>query len=96
MIWKLFFDDERYPPDNDHAWKIARSYDDEMHDVPGKNGKVYRNYKNMVWAWEHNCRLTVVPPLNMKEIEENAKQAAKLSVQAWRTKTKYGRLGVAA
>lgn len=30
MKWKLFFDDERYPPDSLLDWKIARSYDDAV------------------------------------------------------------------
>jgi hypothetical protein len=28
MKYKLFLDDERYPPDNDAEWRIARNFDD--------------------------------------------------------------------
>lgn len=34
MIWKLFLDDERYPPDDDgfsYLWRIARNVDDAMY-----------------------------------------------------------------
>lgn len=30
MIWKLFLDDERYPPQADGSWTIARNYHDAV------------------------------------------------------------------
>ena len=30
MSWKLFLDDERYPPDDSRDWVVARNFDDAV------------------------------------------------------------------
>lgn len=41
--------------------KVAIATSDVMIDVPGKYGKVYKNYRDLVWAWAQNCE--VVDPV---------------------------------
>ena len=41
--------------------------------VPAANGKVYENYKDVVWAWAFNTELVEVPEVNMADVEEVAK-----------------------
>ena len=64
MSYKLFLDDERFPPDYDEEWVIARSFEDAKwcveckgipqyisfdHDLgPGKDG-----YDFAKWLWDY-------------------------------------------
>lgn len=73
MGWKA---SERY--------KFAVAINDEKIQVAGRNGKVYDNYKNVVWAWSHNCRLLQQKPIDMKEIEDLARGYAKRKIEGWR------------
>lgn len=36
------------------------------------NGRVYDNYKDMVWAWARNCDLIVVPEIDLESVKERA------------------------
>ena len=61
--------------------------------VAAANGKVYENYADVVWAWEHNCQLVTVPAINMDEIKETANELADGYLKTWRSKAQpYGRL----
>lgn len=47
-------------------------------------GKVYKNHKDMVWAWARNCELTVVPDIDTGKITEYARSRAKYAVDQMR------------
>jgi hypothetical protein len=36
------------------------------------NGKVYRNYRDIVWAWARNCALEVVPDIDRETVRNRA------------------------
>lgn len=40
--------------------------------VPAANGRVYENYRDMVWAWARNCDLVVVPEIDLESVKERA------------------------
>lgn len=44
--------------------------------VAGRNGKIYENYKDVVWAWVRNCELVQVPDIDMEEVKDRAKTQA--------------------
>ena len=44
--------------------------------VAGRNGKIYENYKDVVWAWVCNCELLQVPDIDMEEVKDRAKTQA--------------------
>lgn len=68
--------------------KFAIALNDEKIKVAAANGKVYENYKNVVWAWEHNVRLVNVPAIDMKEITETASELADSYLKNWKAKAK--------
>jgi hypothetical protein len=41
--------------------KLGIALDDEKVTVE-RNGKVYENYKNMIWVWAHNCEVVTPEP----------------------------------
>lgn len=45
--------------------------------VAGRNGKIYENYKDVVWAWVRNCELVQVPDIDMEEVKDRAQSKAK-------------------
>lgn len=72
--------------------KYAIATSDRKVKVAANNGKVYENYADLVWAWEHNVRLVNVPAINMKEVTETANELADYNLKTWREKAKpYGR-----
>lgn len=36
------------------------------------NGKVYRNYRDIIWAWARNCALEVVPDIDRETVRNHA------------------------
>lgn len=66
--------------------KFGIALDDVKVKVMAANGKFYDNYKNVVWAWEHNCELVNVPAINIKEVEEIANEYADQMLKDWRKK----------
>lgn len=48
------------------------------------NGRVYKNHKDMVWAWARNCELTVVPEIDIKQVTETARNRAQYTVNQMR------------
>lgn len=44
--------------------------------VAGRNGKIYENYKDVVWAWVRNCELVQVPDIDMEEVKDRAQSKA--------------------
>lgn len=55
--------------------KLGIATSDEMHEVVGKNGKVYLNHKDVEWVWIHNCQRIDVEQINEIEIMERATAA---------------------
>lgn len=63
------------------AQKVGIATSDVMIKVPAANGRVYDNYRDMVWAWARNVDLVEVPAIDMKEVEERAR-----TVSEWKVK----------
>lgn len=53
--------------------KLGIALDDEKVSVE-RNGRVYENYKNMIWVWAHNCEV-VAPAISETELA-NVKRVA--------------------
>lgn len=56
--------------------KICIATSDVMIDVVGKNGKTYKNHKDVVWVWEHNCDRIDSKPANQNEALRRAQEMA--------------------
>lgn len=54
-------------------YKLGIATSDVMVDVAAANGKVYKNHRDMVWAWERNCEPTTIPAINEAEAKEIAR-----------------------
>lgn len=52
--------------------KLAIATSDVMIDVPARNGKVYKNHKDVVWAWARNCEMIEVPGIDLNHAKERA------------------------
>lgn len=65
----------------EHKLGIATS--DVMIDKVFK-GKVYKNHRDVVWAWARNCELTVVPDIDTDYITEQARNRAQYTVNQMR------------
>lgn len=48
------------------------------------NGKVYRNYRDIVWAWARNCDLAVVPDIDRETVRNHAVLAGASKVASFR------------
>ena len=44
------------------------------------NGKVYQNYKDVVWVWARNCQLVNIPDIDIDAIVNAAKKAAAIKI----------------
>jgi hypothetical protein len=45
------------------------------------NGRIFKNYRDIVWAWARNCELMIVPEIDTATITKSAKFRAKSKVQ---------------
>lgn len=45
------------------------------------NGRVYKNHRDIVWAWARNCELAVVPSYDIKPLEKLAMNSANRKVE---------------
>ena len=52
--------------------KYGIATSEEKIKVAAANGKVYENYKDMVWVWARNCELENVPEIDLEEVKERA------------------------
>lgn len=50
--------------------KLGIATSDVMVDVPARNGKVYKNYRDVVWVWARNCDLIEVPKVDMDDLRQ--------------------------
>jgi hypothetical protein len=76
--------------------KFAIATSDRKVKVAAANGKVYENYADVVWTWEHNVRLVNVPAINMNEVTETANELADVYLKTWRQKAEPSRGRLAA
>jgi len=53
--------------------KVAIATSDVTIKVPARNGKVYENYRDVVWVWARNCSLVEVPEIDLESVKEQAK-----------------------
>jgi hypothetical protein len=58
------------------AKKLAIATSDVTVKVAARNGKVYENYRDVVWAWARNCQLVEVPEIDLESVKEGAKARA--------------------
>jgi len=54
--------------------KVGIATSEEKVKVAASNGKVYENYKDVVWAWAFNCQLVEVPEIDYQSIRERAER----------------------
>lgn len=54
------------------ATKLGIATSDVMVDQIGKNGKVYKGHKDMVWVWAFNCDRTDVADIDEDEVMQMA------------------------
>lgn len=54
------------------ARKVAVATSDVMVKVAASNGKVYENYRDVVWAWVRNVTLAETPEIDMENVKETA------------------------
>ena len=66
--------------------KFAIATSDVMVDFAAKNGKVYKNHRDVVWVWARNCELVNIPEIDMADVEARAKEAT-----SWEFKNHYGK-----
>lgn len=52
--------------------KLGIALSDVMVDTVGKNGKVYKNYRDMAWVWTYNCKRTDVAEIDTKGLMKDA------------------------
>lgn len=46
------------------------------------NGRIYKNHRDVVWAWARNCELTATPAIDTAKIEEYATNLAKSKIKS--------------
>jgi hypothetical protein len=61
--------------------KIAIATSEVMIDVPGRDGKVYKNYRDVVWVWARNCRRVDVQAIDIESVKERANDRADRSMK---------------
>lgn len=54
--------------------KVGIATSDEKVKVAASNGRVYENYKDVVWAWSQNCELVNVPEIDFQSVRERAER----------------------
>lgn len=67
------------------ATKVAIATSDVTVKVAASNGKVYENYRDMVWAWARNVQLVEVPEIDVESVKERAKDRAEREIKQYVT-----------
>lgn len=52
--------------------------------VAASNGRVYDNYRDVVWAWARNCERIDIPAIDLESIKEGAAEDAAYEVKGRR------------
>lgn len=55
------------------AKKVAIATSDVTVKVAARNGKVYENYRDVVWAWARNVDLAVTPEIDLETVQDSAR-----------------------
>lgn len=58
------------------AKKVAIATSDVTVKVTARNGKVYENYRDVVWVWARNIVLTETPEIDLETVQESARDLA--------------------
>ena len=66
--------------------KLGIATSDVKVKVPAANGKVYENYRDMVWVWARNCDLVEVPEIDLEEVKERASSATEYQLRDYKAK----------
>lgn len=66
------------------AKKLGIATSDVKIKVPAANGKIYENYKDMVWAWARNVDLVEVPAVPESEVAEVAQNIYNSRLFDWK------------
>lgn len=53
--------------------KVAIATSDVTVKVAARNGKVYENYRDVVWAWARNVDLAETPEIDLETVQESAR-----------------------
>jgi hypothetical protein len=64
--------------------KVAIAKSEVKVKVPGKNGRVYENYRDLEWVWARNCEVIDVPAIDLESIKEGAANEAEYEVKGRR------------
>lgn len=64
--------------------KLAIAKSDVKVKVAAANGRVYENYRDIEWVWARNCERVDTPAIDVKEIEERARNEATYEVKSRR------------
>jgi len=54
------------------AIKLGIALSDVMVDTVAKNGKVYKNHRDMAWVWAYNCERTDAPEIDTEGLMKDA------------------------
>lgn len=49
--------------------------------VPGPNGRVYENYRDIEWVWARNCERLDIPVVDLESVKEVARNEAAYEVK---------------
>jgi len=63
--------------------KLAIAKSEVKVKVPGPNGRVYENYRDIEWVWARNCERLDVPAIDLESVKEAARNEA-----AWEVKNR--------
>lgn len=61
--------------------KLAIAKSEVKVKVPGRNGKVYENYRDIEWVWARNCERIDVPEIDLESVKEAARNEAAYEVK---------------
>lgn len=64
--------------------KLAIATSEVKVKVPGPNGRVYENYRDVQWVWARNCERIDVPQIDLDAIKEAAANEARYEVKTAR------------
>lgn len=65
--------------------KLGIATSDVKIKVPAANGRVYENYRDVVWAWARNVDLIEVPEVNLEEVRERAQSITETNFKPYQT-----------
>lgn len=64
--------------------KLGIATSDVKVKVAAANGKVYENYRDVVWVWARNCDLVVVPEIDLEAVKERASYATESQLRSYK------------